>query len=167
MCTGSFPGVKCGRGVLLTTHPLLVPRSWKSRAIPLPTLWATPGLKQDHFTFISYLFITQRRLLIIRFQSVVHRASSEVNSWLAGQEIPFIWYVMSVWFLVTSIMEASYYRKMLVPVYCVTWHHILRIVMLFSLHWEPQISQQILCILIYLQVSYCVHMSAPLVHILV
>ena len=27
MCTVSFPGVKCGRGVLLTTHPLLVPRS--------------------------------------------------------------------------------------------------------------------------------------------
>ena len=37
-------GVKCGRGVLLTTHFLLVPRSWKSKAIPLPTLWATPGL---------------------------------------------------------------------------------------------------------------------------
>ena len=34
MGTGSFPGVKCGRGVLLTTHPLLVPR--KRRAIPLP-----------------------------------------------------------------------------------------------------------------------------------
>ena len=34
--TGSFPEVKCGRGVLLTTQPLLVPRSWKSRAIPLP-----------------------------------------------------------------------------------------------------------------------------------
>ena len=44
MGTGSFPGLKCGRSVLLTTHPLLVPRSWKSRAIPLPTLWATPGL---------------------------------------------------------------------------------------------------------------------------
>jgi len=42
MGTGSFPGVKGGRGVSLTTHPLLVPRSWKSRAIPLPTLWATP-----------------------------------------------------------------------------------------------------------------------------
>jgi len=25
MGTGSFPGVKCGRGVLLTTHPLLAP----------------------------------------------------------------------------------------------------------------------------------------------
>ena len=44
MGTGSFPGVKCERGVLLTTHPLLVPWSWKSRAITLPTLWATPGL---------------------------------------------------------------------------------------------------------------------------
>ena len=44
MGAGSFPGVKCGLGMLLTTHPLLVPRSWKSSAIPLPTLWATPGL---------------------------------------------------------------------------------------------------------------------------
>ena len=38
MGTGSFPGVKYGRDVLLTTQPLLVPQSWKSRAIPLPTL---------------------------------------------------------------------------------------------------------------------------------
>jgi len=43
MGTRSFPGVKCDRGVLLTTNPLLVPRSWNSRAIPLPTLWATLG----------------------------------------------------------------------------------------------------------------------------
>jgi len=53
MGTGSFPGVKSGRGVLLTTHLLLVPRSWKSRAMPLPTLWATPGLQRDHFTFFT------------------------------------------------------------------------------------------------------------------
>jgi len=44
MSIGSFLGVNYGRGVLLTTHPLLVPQSWKSRAITLPTLWATPGL---------------------------------------------------------------------------------------------------------------------------
>ena len=43
MGPGFFQGVKCGPGVLLTTHPLLVPRSWMSRAIPLPTLWATPA----------------------------------------------------------------------------------------------------------------------------
>ena len=39
--TGSFPGVKRHRGVLLTANPLLVPRSWENRAIPLLTLWAT------------------------------------------------------------------------------------------------------------------------------
>ena len=43
MGTGSFLGVKYGRGLLLTTQPLLVPRSWKSRAIPLPTLFTTIG----------------------------------------------------------------------------------------------------------------------------
>jgi hypothetical protein len=40
MGTGSFPGVKSGRGVTLTPHHLLVPWSWKGRAIPLLLLWA-------------------------------------------------------------------------------------------------------------------------------
>jgi len=44
MGTGSFRGVKYGRSVLLTTHSLLMPRSWKSGAKPLPTLWGTLGL---------------------------------------------------------------------------------------------------------------------------
>jgi hypothetical protein len=43
MGTGSFPGVKCGRGVTLTTHPLLAPRSWKSRAYTFTPVWATTG----------------------------------------------------------------------------------------------------------------------------
>jgi len=38
--TRSFPGVKCSRGVLLTTHPLLVPCRGHGR---VPTLWTTPG----------------------------------------------------------------------------------------------------------------------------
>jgi len=33
--TGSFPGVKSGRGVTLTLQHLLMPWSWMSRAIPL------------------------------------------------------------------------------------------------------------------------------------
>ena len=37
-----FPGGKVRPG--RAADPLLVPRSWKSRAIPPPTLWATPGL---------------------------------------------------------------------------------------------------------------------------
>jgi len=40
MDTGSFPGVKSGRGMTLAPHPLLVPWSRKSRAIPLLPLWA-------------------------------------------------------------------------------------------------------------------------------
>ena len=40
MGIGSFPGVKSGRGVTLTHHPILVPWSWKDRAILLLPLWA-------------------------------------------------------------------------------------------------------------------------------
>ena len=40
MGNGSFPAVRSGRGVTLTPHPLLVPWSRKSRAIPLLSLWA-------------------------------------------------------------------------------------------------------------------------------
>jgi hypothetical protein len=35
MGTESYLGVKRGRGVLLTTHPILAPRSWERRAIAL------------------------------------------------------------------------------------------------------------------------------------
>ena len=56
MGTGSLPGVKYGRGVLLTTHPLLVPWSWKSRSILLPNLWATTGPVTG--TLHLYLYIT-------------------------------------------------------------------------------------------------------------
>ena len=40
MGTGSFPGLKSGQGMTMTSHPLLVPWSRKSRAIPLLPLWA-------------------------------------------------------------------------------------------------------------------------------
>jgi len=61
MGTGSFPGVKCGRGVLLTTHLLLVPRSWKCTAISLPTLWATPGLNRDQFFLVNKIDVNLER----------------------------------------------------------------------------------------------------------
>jgi hypothetical protein len=40
MGTGSFPGVESSRSVTLIPHPLLVPWSWKGRALPLLPLWA-------------------------------------------------------------------------------------------------------------------------------
>jgi hypothetical protein len=66
MGTGSFPGVKYGRGVLVTTHPLLVPWSWKSSAIPFPTLWATRPVTG---TLFLYLF-TLRMLRLYPFSIV-------------------------------------------------------------------------------------------------
>jgi hypothetical protein len=46
MGTESLTGEKSGRGVTLSSHPLLVPCSCKSRAIPLLPLWAVrPALK--------------------------------------------------------------------------------------------------------------------------
>jgi hypothetical protein len=42
--TGSFQGVKCGRGLLLTPRPLLVPWSWKSRTMPLHPSGPQPDL---------------------------------------------------------------------------------------------------------------------------
>ena len=43
MGTMSFLGVKYGRSLPLTTHPFLVPWSWKSRVSTLRTLWDTTG----------------------------------------------------------------------------------------------------------------------------
>ena len=49
------PGLS--RGVLLTTHPLPVPWSWKSRAIPLPTLWATTGPVTGALYLFTYVVL--------------------------------------------------------------------------------------------------------------
>ena len=67
MGTWSFAGVKSGRGVTLTPHPLLVPWSWKSRAIPLLPLWAVQPVQilsactMVHFTLLlSYMNVLLR-----------------------------------------------------------------------------------------------------------
>ena len=55
--TGSFPGVKNGRGVTLTPHPLLVPWSWKGRAIPLLPLWTVrPVQSLSACTRVTFTF---------------------------------------------------------------------------------------------------------------
>ena len=58
MDTGSFPGVKSGRRVTLTPHPLLVSWSWKSRAIPLLPLWAVqPVQSLSACTRVHFMFL--------------------------------------------------------------------------------------------------------------
>jgi hypothetical protein len=55
MSTRNIPGGKGGRCVRLTSPPSCAERHeiWESN--PPGTLWATPGLLQDTFTFIFYL----------------------------------------------------------------------------------------------------------------
>jgi len=74
MGTGSFPGVKSCRGVTLTPHPLLVPWSRNSRAIPLLPLWAVLPVQsisactRVRFTFYLWLFLLQ--FLVIMYLTV-------------------------------------------------------------------------------------------------
>ena len=75
-CTRVFPGVKSGRGVTLNPHPLLVPWSRKSRAIPLLPLWAVRPVQSlsvctsVHVAFFFVLFLSDLRPPVLRTYSV-------------------------------------------------------------------------------------------------
>ena len=83
--TRSFPGVKSGRGVTLTPHPLLVPWSRKGRAISLLPLWAVRPVQSlsactsVHFTF--YLFTPAlaltSQLQIYRIRTEIYRGTCQ------------------------------------------------------------------------------------------
>ena len=65
MGTASFLGVKRGRGVTLTPHPLLVPWSWKGRAIPVLPLWdVRPVQSLSACTRVHFNFTYFRTLLL-------------------------------------------------------------------------------------------------------
>jgi hypothetical protein len=53
MGTGSFAGAKSGRGVTLTPHPLLVPWSWKGRAMPLFPQWVVRPVQGCTLPFLK------------------------------------------------------------------------------------------------------------------
>jgi len=69
MGAGSFPVVKCCRGVLLTTHPLLVPRSWKSRAIPVTHTLGHTGPVTGSLYFI---FVFSKKLHSYICSTILH-----------------------------------------------------------------------------------------------
>jgi hypothetical protein len=108
MGTGSFPGVKYGRGVLLTTHPLLVPWSWKSRAISLPTLWATTGpvtgtlyLTCNNYPFVSRVSMNiELRLRFIALTSGSFSKKTQVF-WGGGGNGASVW----------SVVETPFYAE--------------------------------------------------------
>jgi hypothetical protein len=58
MGTGSFPEVESGRGVTLTTHPLLVLRSENRVAIPLLSLRAFVACEKGETYLPVYIQVT-------------------------------------------------------------------------------------------------------------
>jgi hypothetical protein len=74
---GLSAGVKSGRGMTLTPHPLLVPWSRKGRAIPLLPLWAVRPVQslsactRMHFTFT----LLERLQALVYFYQLEHGTS--------------------------------------------------------------------------------------------
>jgi hypothetical protein len=88
MGTGSFQGAKSGRGVMLIPHPLLVPWSWKCRAIPLLPLWAVRPVQslsactRVHFTLLtSFILHPAAALRKTILYIMTHMLYSGDDSW--------------------------------------------------------------------------------------
>ena len=71
----------------LNTHPVLVPRSWKSRAVHLPTLWAKTRPVTGTFYFfvplnalISQIYSWNENLHVSGSSSVHHQEFCTVNT---------------------------------------------------------------------------------------
>jgi len=93
MGTGPFPVVKNGRGVTLTPHPLLVPWSRKSIAIPLLPLWAVRTVQ-------SLSACTRVRFTFFIGEYPTHPAQIPYipsMSLVTGTEQYEIWFMSLVW----------------------------------------------------------------------
>ena len=77
MGTRSFPGVKYGRGMLLTTHLLLVPWSGRVELYLYPPSGPQLGLQRVHFTFLLVTgvikLITNVRTAVFIYR-VIHKS---------------------------------------------------------------------------------------------
>jgi len=82
MGTGSPPGVKCSRDVLLTIHPLLVSQSWKSRVIPLPT--SGPQRACNGITLPLHIYFVYQyslNMAIRKSRNTLELSSTYENKW--------------------------------------------------------------------------------------
>jgi hypothetical protein len=110
MGTRSFLGVKSCQGVTLTPHPLILPWSWKGRAIPLLPLWPVKGYTL-HFYFTTQL----QWLKFPYFSSIVCKHMSTVRNvackspaaWkISAELIPCQW-CRSLTNVITTLMGST------------------------------------------------------------
>ena len=106
MGTGSFPGVKSGRGVTLTPQPLLVPWSWKGRAIPPLPLWAVrpvhslSACTRVHITFYLWpcsVWLNKRVIRLSLYGWLAGSVHSEcLNACLSNREMKLVGFCWSL-----------------------------------------------------------------------
>ena len=94
--TSLSPGVNSGRVVTLTPHALLVPWSWKGRAIPLLPLWSVRPVQslsactRLHFTFIFGHERIELYLYSPYWPYGLYRASVPVQGWPLPLPLPSV-----------------------------------------------------------------------------
>jgi hypothetical protein len=90
MGTGSFPGVESGQGVMLTPHPLLVPRSKKqSRAIPLLSLRA----------FVAYKKGETYQTIVVKKWQGANNCNEKIQNFIHSHPMPISAVCSEVMFL--------------------------------------------------------------------
>ena len=88
MDTGSFPGVMSGRGVTLTPHPLLVPWSWKTRAIPLLPPMGRTACTEPQCLYKGALYLY---LLLYLINATIFEKVTEHKMCLLFFSTTFVW----------------------------------------------------------------------------
>ena len=81
-------GEKSGRDVTLTPHPLLVPWSWRSRAIPVLPLWAVrPVQSLSACTKVQFIFFAYCKKKNYFVTCLVSRLMGERCMHISGDEV--------------------------------------------------------------------------------
>ena len=112
MGTGFFQGVKSGRGMTLTPHPLLVPWSWKSRATPLLPLWAVRPVQSLSACTMGTFYLLDMRVSVFQNRMLQETLNFKQRKWKEDKEKNFITGKRTAlfWVITQPVVVISYRR---------------------------------------------------------
>ena len=93
----SFPRVKYGRGVLLTPHPLLVPCSWKSKAIYTSTHPLGHNQACNGNTTLLYLLVVLKTCTVKQFEMkfIINRPWTKMVNGTTVESVQWHWQLVA------------------------------------------------------------------------